>query len=176
MKLHEVAVSGIRTAWTGQLILAAPMAPGCGPLTPMRGSNSPARGAAPPHDHDHSWNISPCARAPFSALVTARKGCVAVARIHHRRACDGRRGGAMTSPARPALLYVTDLQYQAWGRRYGDEDTYLSGQLRDEFVVGLCHPLDAVALMDRFDAVVVRNTGPVLGFPAGYDAFRAAAL
>src|SRR5215831_16135699 len=146
MKLHEVAVSGIRTAWTGQLILAAPMAPGCGPLTPMRGSNSPARGAAPPHDHDHSWNISPCARAPFSAFNA------------------------------PALLYVTDLQYQAWGRWYGDEDTYLSGRLRDEFVVGLCHPLDAVALMDRFDAVVVRNTGPVLGFPAGYDAFRAAAL
>jgi len=82
----------------------------------------------------------------------------------------------MTSPARPALLYVTDLQYQAWGRRYGDEDTYLSGRLRDEFVVGLCHPLDAVALMDGFDAVVVRNTGPVLGFQPGYDAFRAAAL
>src|SRR5262249_39118509 len=134
-----------------------------GPLTPMRGNNSPARGAAPAHDHDHSWNISPWARAPFSAfnapavrpaqhrrLWWRGKGCVAVARAHHRRACDGRRGGAMTSPARPALLYVTDLQYQAWGRRYGDEDTYLSGRLREEFVVGLCHPLDAVALMDRF--------------------------
>src|SRR5215472_4999128 len=52
MKLREVAVSGICTAWTGQLIWAASMAPGCGPLTPMRGNNSPARGAASPHDHD----------------------------------------------------------------------------------------------------------------------------
>src|SRR5262249_40537696 len=88
MKLREVAGSGICTAWTDQLILAASMAPGCRPGPPMRGNNSPARGAAPPQDHDHRWNISPCARAPFSpsrapgvrprpapsTLVTARKG------------------------------------------------------------------------------------------------------
>jgi hypothetical protein len=32
----------------------------------------------------------------------------------------------------------------------------------------LCHPLDATALMNRFDAVVVRNSGPVLHYQ--YDA------
>ncbi|MFG2774548.1 hypothetical protein [Streptomyces sp. NPDC048350] len=73
------------------------------------------------------------------------------------------------------LLYVTDLGYQARGRRYCDEDIWLSGRLREEFDVALCHPLDAAALMDRFDAVVVRNTGPVLHYQEAYDAFTRAA-
>ncbi|MBT2441639.1 hypothetical protein J7E93_16265 [Streptomyces sp. ISL-36] len=74
------------------------------------------------------------------------------------------------------LLYVTDLGYQARGRRYCDEDIWLSGRLREEFGVALCHPLDAAGLMDRFDAVVVRNSGPVIHYQEAYDAFRAAAL
>ncbi|MFF8277582.1 hypothetical protein ACF05T_15945 [Streptomyces lateritius] len=73
------------------------------------------------------------------------------------------------------LLYVTDLGYRARGRRYCDEDIWLSGRLREEFGLALCHPLDAAALMDRFDAVVVRNSGPVLHYQEAYDAFRAAA-
>ncbi|WP_336323742.1 hypothetical protein [Streptomyces lavendofoliae] len=75
-------------------------------------------------------------------------------------------------PARPALLYVTDLAYPARGRRYCDEDIFLSSRLRADFDIALCHPLDAAALMDRFDAVVVRNSGPVLHYQAEYDAFR----
>ncbi|MER7110483.1 hypothetical protein [Streptomyces sp. NPDC000229] len=75
-------------------------------------------------------------------------------------------------PTRPRLLYVTDLAYQAQGRRYCDEDIFLSSQLRADFDIALCHPLDAVALMDRFDAVVVRNSGPVLHYQAEYDIFR----
>lgn len=78
--------------------------------------------------------------------------------------------------ARPRLLYVTDLAYQARGRRYCDEDIYLAARLRDHFDLALCHPLDATALMDGFDAVVVRNSGPVLGYQREYDAFRARAL
>jgi hypothetical protein len=60
----------------------------------------------------------------------------------------------------------------ARGRRYGDEDIFLTSRLRAEFDIALCHPLDAVALMDRFDAVVVRNSGPVLHYQREYDAFR----
>ncbi|MDR3080155.1 MAG: hypothetical protein LBV60_04375 [Streptomyces sp.] len=75
-------------------------------------------------------------------------------------------------PARPSLLYVTDLAYQARGRRYCDEDIFLSSRLRTDFDIALCHPLDAAALMDRFDAVVVRNSGPVLHYQKQYDAFR----
>jgi hypothetical protein len=77
---------------------------------------------------------------------------------------------------RAKILYVTDLTYPARGRRYGDEDVFLTRQLRDHFDLAVCHPLDAVALMDSFDAVVVRNSGPVLHYQAEYDAFRAAAM
>ncbi|MGW0883518.1 hypothetical protein [Streptomyces sp. NPDC002671] len=78
--------------------------------------------------------------------------------------------------ARPRLLYVTDLAYPARGRRYCDEDILLTARLRAHFDLALCHPLDAVALMDAYDAVVVRNSGPVLGYQNEYDAFRARAL
>lgn len=77
---------------------------------------------------------------------------------------------------RAKILYVTDLTYPARGRRYGDEDTFLTRQLRDHFDLAICHPLDATALMDSFDGVVVRNSGPVLHFQTEYDAFRAAAI
>ncbi|MGW4599515.1 hypothetical protein ACWEOA_30145 [Streptomyces sp. NPDC004457] len=78
--------------------------------------------------------------------------------------------------ARPRLLYVTDLAYRARGRRYCDEDIHLTSRLRAHFDLALCHPADAAALMDGFDAVVVRNSGPVLGYREEYDAFRARAL
>ncbi|MGW1209574.1 hypothetical protein ACWD5F_08015 [Streptomyces sp. NPDC002499] len=76
---------------------------------------------------------------------------------------------------RSRLLYVSDLAYPARGRRYCDEDIFLTSRLREDFDVALCHPRDAAALMDAFDAVVVRNSGPVLGYQAEYDAFRAKA-
>ncbi|WP_431042072.1 hypothetical protein ACQUSR_09240 [Streptomyces sp. P1-3] len=75
-------------------------------------------------------------------------------------------------PARRSVLFVTDLAYQARGRRYCDEDIFLTSRLRDHFDIALCHPLDAAALMDAFDAVVVRNSGPVLHYQKEYDAFR----
>ncbi|MFI1161927.1 hypothetical protein [Streptomyces sioyaensis] len=75
-------------------------------------------------------------------------------------------------PVRPSVLFVTDLAYQARGRRYCDEDIFLTSRLRSDFDIALCHPLDATALMDDFDAVVVRNSGPVLHYQEEYDAFR----
>ncbi|MFK4144655.1 hypothetical protein [Streptomyces sp. NPDC004065] len=79
-------------------------------------------------------------------------------------------------PARPRILYVTDLAYPARGRRYCDEDIRLTARLREDFDLALCHPRDAAALMDAFDAVVVRNSGPVLEYREAYDDFRARAL
>jgi hypothetical protein len=73
------------------------------------------------------------------------------------------------------LLWITDLAYEARDRRYGDEDVWLTSQLRRSFHIALAHPLDTVALMDRFDAVVVRNSGPVIQYREAWDAFRAAA-
>ncbi|MGX1543578.1 hypothetical protein [Streptomyces adustus] len=78
--------------------------------------------------------------------------------------------------ARPRVLYVTDLAYPARGRRYCDEDILLTARLRADFDLALCHPRDAAALMDAFDAVVVRNSGPVLAYQEQYDAFREQAL
>ncbi|MET8406811.1 hypothetical protein ABZV34_01610 [Streptomyces sp. NPDC005195] len=78
--------------------------------------------------------------------------------------------------ARSRVLYVSDLAYPAKGRRYGDEDVFLTSRLREDFDVAVCHPLDAAALMAGFDAVVVRNSGPVLHYQAQYDAFRQRAL
>lgn len=74
------------------------------------------------------------------------------------------------------LLYVTDLAYPARGRRYGDEDVFLTARLREHFPLALCHPLDAEALLPAFDTVIVRNSGPVLHHQQAYDSFRAAAL
>ncbi|MGK5440626.1 hypothetical protein ACSNN7_02170 [Micromonospora sp. URMC 105] len=76
---------------------------------------------------------------------------------------------------RPSILFVTDLAYPAQGRRYGDEDVYLTSRLREDFDLALCHPREAAALMGRFDAVVVRNSGPVLAYREAYEAFRAVA-
>lgn len=77
--------------------------------------------------------------------------------------------------AKPRLLYVTDLGYQAQGRRYCDEDIDLAGRLRGDFEVALCHPVQAAALMDGFEMVVVRNSGPVMNHPEAYRGFRARA-
>ena len=78
--------------------------------------------------------------------------------------------------ARARLLYVTDLTYQAQGRVYRDEDLWLSAALNPHFDIALCHPLSAAALMDAFDGVVVRNSGPVIHYQARYDEFKRAAL
>ncbi|MFE0103361.1 hypothetical protein [Streptomyces sp. NPDC059009] len=76
--------------------------------------------------------------------------------------------------AQPRVLFVTDLAYQAKGRRYCDEDIYLTSRLREDFDVALCHPLDAAALMETgaFDTVMVRNSGPVLNYQEQWDDFR----
>ncbi|MGW5635167.1 hypothetical protein [Streptomyces sp. NPDC003832] len=74
--------------------------------------------------------------------------------------------------ARRRLLYVSDLAYPARGRRYCDEDIFLTSRLREDFDLALCNPREAAALMDGFDAVVVRNSGPVLDHPEAYEAFR----
>ncbi|WP_433570476.1 hypothetical protein [Streptomyces sp. CA-251247] len=78
----------------------------------------------------------------------------------------------MPVSVRPRLLFVTDLAYPARGRRYCDEDIFLTSRLREDFDLALCHPREALALMDGFDAVVVRNSGPVLHYQDAYDAFR----
>jgi hypothetical protein len=48
---------------------------------------------------------------------------------------------------RSRILYVTDFAYQARGRRYCDEDIFVTARLREEFVVATCAPTEAARLM-----------------------------
>ncbi|MGW6446995.1 hypothetical protein [Lentzea sp. NPDC055074] len=76
---------------------------------------------------------------------------------------------------RPKVLYVSNLAYPAKGRRYCDEDIYLTSHLRKHFDLAICHPEDATALMPPHDTVVVRNSGPTADYELAYQAFRAEA-
>lgn len=74
--------------------------------------------------------------------------------------------------SRPRVLYVTNPQYQARGREYGEEDRYLAGRLAAGFEVRTCLPAEAVDGMADSDVVLVRNTGPVAGYQHDYERFR----
>ena len=76
----------------------------------------------------------------------------------------------------PKLLYVTDLHYPAKARVYRDEDIYITSQLAADFDIAVCHPLAAENLVDAFDIVVFRNTGPVLHYRDAYASFVRHAL
>lgn len=70
------------------------------------------------------------------------------------------------------LLWVTDFEYPAKGREYGAEDRWLIEQIRAHFDVTTVGPRDAAEAVDGFDLVVVRNSGPVLGYAEAYARFR----
>ncbi|RDI33271.1 hypothetical protein [Lentzea flaviverrucosa] len=73
---------------------------------------------------------------------------------------------------RPSILYVSNLSYPAKGRRYCDEDIYLTSRLRQHFNLAICHPEDATALMPAHDTVVIRNSGPTVDYAQAYLHFR----
>lgn len=70
------------------------------------------------------------------------------------------------------ILFVTDLYYDAKGRAYHTEDIFLTSRLRDDFNLIICHPQDTEPFEDNIDAIVVRNSGPVIHYQAAYEAFR----
>lgn len=74
---------------------------------------------------------------------------------------------------KPRLLLVTDLAYEAPGRRYGDEDVQLAGVLRADFDVVLTDPRCAAAFLGDVDVVLVRNIGPPQAVAAELAALRA---
>lgn len=69
------------------------------------------------------------------------------------------------------ILYLSDLSYEAKGRRYCDEDILVTDYLRTRFNVALCHPSSCAAFEDVADVVVLRNMGAVAGFQDVHDAF-----
>ncbi len=69
------------------------------------------------------------------------------------------------------ILYLTDLYYEAKGRKYYEEDIYITGRLKDHFDVVLCNPRNSESFEKDVDLVVFRNTGSVIGYKDVYEAF-----
>ncbi|MGJ0121109.1 hypothetical protein ACQ7HM_18045 [Williamsia sp. MIQD14] len=113
----------------------------------------------------HTAQLTPRLGQPADVAVT-HEGC-------GRCSVRSRRLVAMT--VRPRMSFLTDPEYAAAGRRYCAEDIYLAGRLGDDFAVASTHPDHATDLMEHFDIVVVRNTGPVTRHQESYDRYRARA-
>lgn len=62
------------------------------------------------------------------------------------------------------ILYLTDLYYQAKGRKYYAEDLFITSILKEHFNLLIGHPQQAIANLERADLVVFRNTGAILGY------------
>jgi len=69
------------------------------------------------------------------------------------------------------LLYLTDLYYQAKGRKYYEEDLYITSKLKDHFNILLGHPHQAISYMDCADLIIFRNTGSVLNYEPYFREF-----
>lgn len=71
----------------------------------------------------------------------------------------------------PTLLYLTDFWYPANGRAYYSEDLYLTGRLKEHFPLLIGHPQQALDLIHCADAIVFRNTGPVMHYREYFQQF-----
>lgn len=71
------------------------------------------------------------------------------------------------------LLYLTDLYYEAKGRKYYEEDLYITSKLKDHFNILIGHPQQAISSLDSADLVVFRNTGSILGYQEYFQGFLA---
>ncbi len=69
------------------------------------------------------------------------------------------------------ILYLTDLYYIAKGRKYYEEDLFITSQLKEHFNVLIGHPQQAIALLDAADIVVFRNTGSILQYEDYFKEF-----
>jgi hypothetical protein len=69
------------------------------------------------------------------------------------------------------ILYLTDLYYQANGRKYYEEDLYITSKLKDHFTVLIGNPTQAISFIDCADIIVFRNTGPVIYYQEYFTAF-----
>lgn len=70
-------------------------------------------------------------------------------------------------PKNPTLALVTNPDYPANGRAYGQEDRDLATSLKDAFSVSLILPQDLATVASTFDIILIRNTGAVISHPPG---------
>ncbi|MBR0473106.1 MAG: hypothetical protein IJI98_10475 [Methanosphaera sp.] len=69
------------------------------------------------------------------------------------------------------ILYLTDLYYEAKGRKYYEEDLYITSILKNKFNLVLCHPLNSKSFEEDVDLIIFRNTGSVIGYKEEYKKF-----
>ncbi|MEJ1222949.1 hypothetical protein [Sediminicola sp. 1XM1-17] len=73
------------------------------------------------------------------------------------------------------ILYVTDFYYEAKGRKYYEEDLYITSHLKEHFNILIGHPHQVLSYLDIADVLVFRNTGSVLGYQQYFEKFVAQA-
>ena len=74
-----------------------------------------------------------------------------------------------------SILYLTDFYYPANGREYHTEDLYIISQLKDDFEILICHPLDSRNYEEFVDLVIFRNTGSVMYYKKCFEDFMSRA-
>lgn len=62
------------------------------------------------------------------------------------------------------ILYLTDFYFKAQGRKYYEEDMFLTSKLIEHFNILIAHPRQAIPQLNIGDLVVFRNTGPVIEY------------
>tara|TARA_R110002051_G_scaffold115396_1_gene188492 strand:- start:72 stop:878 length:807 start_codon:yes stop_codon:yes gene_type:complete len=73
------------------------------------------------------------------------------------------------------ILYVTDFYYEAKGRKYYEEDLYITSHLKEHFNILIGHPHQVLSYLDIADILVFRNTGSVIGYQEYFERFVAEA-
>ena len=69
------------------------------------------------------------------------------------------------------ILYITNLYYNAKGRKYYEEDLFITSRLKPHFNILIAHPEQAISFLDNADIIVYRNIGCVLDFEDYYRDF-----
>jgi hypothetical protein len=69
------------------------------------------------------------------------------------------------------ILYITDLYYEAKGRKYFEEDLFITSKLKEHFNLLIGHPHQAISYIDCADFIVFRNTGSVIGYQEYFGKF-----
>lgn len=69
------------------------------------------------------------------------------------------------------ILYLTDLYYKAKGRKYYEEDLFITSKLKEHFNILIGNPQQAISYLNYADIVVFRNTGVVMEFSDYFQKF-----
>lgn len=69
------------------------------------------------------------------------------------------------------ILYLTDLYYKAKGRKYYEEDLFITSKLKEHFNILIGNPQQAISYLNYADIVVFRNTGVIMEFSDYFQKF-----